>query len=132
MGGKKNPTNLELEKLVEKAGVTVSVLATPDQVVCDDEWTEEREQLAQELLRKDTSSIPEFWQRKYEHEAAKNWDKFYKRNTTNFYKDRYGISICGYTWSCCRYGSHSALLCSICVSEQALLAPGVHRPGCQA
>lgn len=25
---------------------------------------------------------------KYEKEAAKNWDKFYKRNSTNFYKDR--------------------------------------------
>ncbi|GAB9469792.1 hypothetical protein Gpo141_00007059 [Globisporangium polare] len=93
MGGKTNPTNLELEELVEKAGVTVSVLATPDQVVCDDEWTEEREHLAQELLQKDTSSIPEFWQRKYEHEAAKNWDKFYKRNTTNFYKDRHYLRL---------------------------------------
>lgn len=89
MSGNKNPTNLELEKLVEKAGVKVSVLETPDQIVCDDEWTEERELLAQQHLSKDNSTIPEFWQTKYEREAAKNWDKFYKRNTTNFYKDRY-------------------------------------------
>lgn len=86
--GAANPTNAELQALVQQAGVTVSVLATPDQVVCDDEWTPERERLAQEHLRRDTSSIPDFWQRKYETEAAKNWDKFYKRNSTNFYKDR--------------------------------------------
>lgn len=31
---------------------------------------------------------------KYDREAAKNWDKFYKRNSTNFYKDRYVLSLC--------------------------------------
>lgn len=93
--GAKNPTNAELQALVEKAGVSVSVLATPEQVVCDDEWTPERERLAQEHLRRDTSTIPEFWQHKYEAEAARNWDKFYKRNSTNFYKDRYVCCLCG-------------------------------------
>ncbi|KAJ2786086.1 hypothetical protein H4R18_000118 [Coemansia javaensis] len=44
---------------------------------------------AQEVLARDTSTVPEFWQNKYRDEAAKNWDKFYNRNATNFYKDRH-------------------------------------------
>ncbi|KAJ2850373.1 hypothetical protein IWW36_001925 [Coemansia brasiliensis] len=44
---------------------------------------------AQETLAKDTSTVPEFWQNKYRTEAAKNWDKFYNRNATNFFKDRH-------------------------------------------
>ncbi|KAJ1816897.1 hypothetical protein LPJ75_001876, partial [Coemansia sp. RSA 2598] len=41
------------------------------------------------ILAKDTSVVPEFWQKKYRNEASKNWDKFYNRNTTNFFKDRH-------------------------------------------
>lgn len=33
--------------------------------------------------------VPRFWADKYAKEAAKNWDKFYKRNKTNFYRDRH-------------------------------------------
>ncbi|KAJ1644643.1 hypothetical protein J3B02_004564 [Coemansia erecta] len=44
---------------------------------------------AKEILAKDTSVVPEFWQKKYRNEASKNWDKFYNRNTTNFFKDRH-------------------------------------------
>ena len=33
--------------------------------------------------------VSEFKQMKLEQEAAKNWDKFYKRNETRFYKDRH-------------------------------------------
>ncbi|RLN92194.1 hypothetical protein BBJ28_00014617 [Nothophytophthora sp. Chile5] len=88
--GERNPTNKALEALVEKAGVAKHVLEDPERIVCDDVWTEERARLARELLSKDTSTIPEFWQKKYEQEAAKSWDKFYKRNSTNFYKDRSG------------------------------------------
>ncbi|KAI9906839.1 hypothetical protein PsorP6_002810 [Peronosclerospora sorghi] len=105
MSGNKNPMNNKLEELVEKAGVA------KHQVVCDDLWTEEREKLAQEHLSQDRSTIPAFWQRastrasdqkhvircvaadKYENEAAKNWDKFYKRNATNFYKDRHYLHL---------------------------------------
>ncbi|KAI9913271.1 hypothetical protein PsorP6_004954 [Peronosclerospora sorghi] len=93
MSGNKNPMTTKLEELVEKAGVAKQVLDL-EQVVCDDLWTEEREKLAQEHLSQDKSTIPAFWQHKYENEAAKNWDTFYKRNATNFYKDRHI-----YTWS---------------------------------
>ncbi|KAF1775987.1 S-adenosyl-L-methionine-dependent methyltransferase [Phytophthora cactorum] len=111
-----NPTNQKLEELVERAGVDKHVLEDPDRVVCDDVWTEERERLAREHLSQDKSTIPEFWQsafigngmvcmesvadcvavcgnRKYEKEAAKSWDKFYKRNSTNFYKDRHYLHL---------------------------------------
>lgn len=38
------------------------------------------------------SGVPQFWAKKYAEEADKNWDKFYKRNSTNFYKDRHWTS----------------------------------------
>lgn len=33
--------------------------------------------------------VSKFWAAKYGREAAKNWDKFYKRNKTNFFKARH-------------------------------------------
>ena len=33
--------------------------------------------------------VSEFKQKKLEKEAQKNWDLFYKRNATNFFKDRH-------------------------------------------
>lgn len=33
--------------------------------------------------------VSDFKQMKLEKEAQKNWDLFYKRNTTNFFKDRH-------------------------------------------
>lgn len=33
--------------------------------------------------------VPKFWANKYAKEASKNWNAFYKRNQTNFYKDRH-------------------------------------------
>ncbi|XP_070566837.1 tRNA N(3)-cytidine methyltransferase METTL6-like [Ptychodera flava] len=46
---------------------------------------------AEELkkLEKDTNLVSDFKQNKLEKEAQKNWDLFYKRNSTNFYKDRH-------------------------------------------
>ena len=43
-----------------------------------------------ELLEKQNSRlVPQFRANKLELEAQKNWDLFYKRNTTNFFKDRH-------------------------------------------
>ena len=42
-----------------------------------------------ERLQKDKTLVPEFKQNKLEKEAEKNWDLFYKRNTTKFFKDRH-------------------------------------------
>ncbi|OQR97061.1 methyltransferase domain-containing protein [Achlya hypogyna] len=83
--------NKKIEEVVAKAGV--AILQDDDALIVDDEWTPEREALAQELLSQDKKVVPPFWQEKYEREAAKSWDLFYKRNTTNFYKDRHYLHL---------------------------------------
>ncbi|KAG7336267.1 hypothetical protein KOW79_000960 [Hemibagrus wyckioides] len=40
-------------------------------------------------LKKDQVLVSEFKQQKLEIDAQKNWDLFYKRNSTNFFKDRH-------------------------------------------
>ena len=47
--------------------------------------TEEEEK----KLEKDTKLVPDFKKNKLEQDAKKNWDLFYRRNKTNFFKDRY-------------------------------------------
>ncbi|ESO82096.1 hypothetical protein LOTGIDRAFT_223580 [Lottia gigantea] len=42
-----------------------------------------------EKLQNDTQLVTDFKQNKFEKEAQKNWDLFYKRNTTKFFKDRH-------------------------------------------
>ncbi|XP_019392160.1 PREDICTED: methyltransferase-like protein 6 isoform X2 [Crocodylus porosus] len=42
-----------------------------------------------EKLARDQTLISDFKQSKLEKEAQKNWDLFYKRNSTNFFKDRH-------------------------------------------
>ncbi|KND00037.1 uncharacterized protein SPPG_04381 [Spizellomyces punctatus DAOM BR117] len=51
--------------------------------------TANREARAKEILSKDTKKVPEFQYQKLMNETARNWDLFYKRNTTNFFKDRH-------------------------------------------
>ena len=41
-----------------------------------------------EVLESDKECVSDFKRNKLETEARKNWDLFYKRNTTNFFKDR--------------------------------------------
>ncbi|PXF41976.1 Methyltransferase-like protein 6 [Gracilariopsis chorda] len=38
------------------------------------------------------SGVSPFWAQKYSNDASKNWEKFYKRNSTNFFKDRHWTS----------------------------------------
>ena len=45
-----------------------------------------------EHLEKDNEILSDFKRNKLEHEAKKNWDLFYKRNSTNFFKDRHWIT----------------------------------------
>ena len=52
-------------------------------------------QLTQEetdKLKKDTELVSDFKRNKLELEAKKNWDLFYKRNSTHFFKDRHWIT----------------------------------------
>lgn len=43
----------------------------------------------EEKLKRDQALVSDFKQQKLEQEAQKNWDLFYKRNSTNFFKDRH-------------------------------------------
>ena len=54
----------------------------------------------QAKIDKDIVFVPEFKRNKLEKDAQKNWDLFYKRNTTKFFKDRHWTSreftdLCG-------------------------------------
>lgn len=40
-------------------------------------------------LADNSKVVSDFRQKKLEQEAQKNWDLFYKRNATNFFKDRH-------------------------------------------
>ncbi|XP_013371134.1 PREDICTED: methyltransferase-like protein 6 isoform X3 [Chinchilla lanigera] len=42
-----------------------------------------------EKLKSDQALVSDFKQQKLENEAQKNWDLFYKRNSTNFFKNRH-------------------------------------------
>ncbi|XP_055964199.1 tRNA N(3)-methylcytidine methyltransferase METTL6-like [Sorex fumeus] len=43
----------------------------------------------EEKLKRDQIVVSDFKQQKLEKEVQKNWDLFYKRNSTNFFKDRH-------------------------------------------
>lgn len=43
----------------------------------------------EEKLKRHQTLVSDFKQQKLEKEAQKNWDLFYKRNSTNFFKDRH-------------------------------------------
>ena len=43
-------------------------------------------------LHRDTQVVSDFKRNKLEAEAKRNWDLFYKRNQTNFFKDRHWIT----------------------------------------
>ena len=43
-------------------------------------------------LEKDSVPVSDFKRNKLEQEAKKNWDLFYKRNSTHFFKDRHWVT----------------------------------------
>ena len=43
-------------------------------------------------LHRDIQLVSDFKRNKLEAEAKRNWDLFYKRNQTNFFKDRHWIT----------------------------------------
>jgi hypothetical protein len=51
------------------------------------EWSEEMEENAKKIIQENTEVITD----KFIDLQARNWDKFYKHNTTNFFKDRHYI-----------------------------------------
>lgn len=72
------------------------ILSNPELLWIDDEWTEERTAEAQQALleQKSNGAAPnDFWINKYKTSGAKYWHEFYKRNKTNFYKDRHYLQV---------------------------------------
>ncbi|KAI9280860.1 S-adenosyl-L-methionine-dependent methyltransferase [Umbelopsis sp. AD052] len=55
------------------------------------ERLESHAQRAKEAIQNDQKIVPPFWINKYKKDASRNWDIFYKRNTTKFFKDRYWL-----------------------------------------
>lgn len=53
------------------------------------EWTQEMQDQIETVINSDSSKPTDFWYQKYEKDSRKNWDIFYKHNTTNFFKNRY-------------------------------------------
>ena len=65
-----------------------------------------------ERLAKDRVLVSDFKQLKLEKEAQKNWDLFYKRNSTNFFKDRHWTTREFQELKACREVSSMHFLCN--------------------
>lgn len=52
------------------------------------EFNEEIKEQAEKQIQEDDSKLSEQLYEKYDKEAAKIWDKFYKQHKNNFFKDR--------------------------------------------
>ena len=59
----------------------------------EDSWDSLRVQQAEERILKQGPPLNPYWRQKYESQANKYWHDFYKRNTTNFYKDRHYLHV---------------------------------------
>ena len=46
---------------------------------------------AKQIIEEDKTELTPFWYKKYEKDAPKNWDIFYRHNKDNFFKDRHYI-----------------------------------------
>lgn len=77
----KNPK--ECADLRNKESESISSVLGQDTKTTSRVLTEEMDKLDGEVL------VSDFKQIKLEKEAQKNWDLFYKRNSTNFFKDRH-------------------------------------------
>ena len=55
------------------------------------EWTQEHEDEAKSIINEDSETLDDRIYTKYEDNAHKFWDIFFKQNGRNFYKDRHYI-----------------------------------------
>ena len=57
------------------------------------EWNEDMTRGAEEIIAKEAApKLTEMGIKRLEIDARRNWDIFYKQNTTNFYKDRHYLA----------------------------------------
>lgn len=81
-----------IEKCEVDHAQTVKFKSKNETFPCGQATTSTARHLTQEDLDRLSSErtlVSDFKQMKIEKEAQKNWDLFYKRNTTNFFKDRH-------------------------------------------
>jgi SAM-dependent methyltransferase len=52
-------------------------------------WDVAREELAKEVLKTDTTVLPPQLQKKFKAETAAQWERFYRHNKNNFFKNRH-------------------------------------------
>jgi hypothetical protein len=45
------------------------------------------EEEVNQVIAQDDKALPEFWRNKYEEDARRSWDVFYRINRNNFFKD---------------------------------------------
>ena len=69
------------------------ILNDPECVWSEDVWQDEDTLDAEQRIRNQGDVLPAFWKNEYETMANKYWHKFYRRNTTNFYKDRHYLHV---------------------------------------
>lgn len=62
---------------------------TPESKIKFFQCTEDFLKEAEEIIEENETKCTEFTKQKLEKEAGWNWNKFYQRNTTNFFKDRH-------------------------------------------
>lgn len=61
--------------------------------------------------------VSDFKQTKLERDAQKNWDLFYKRNSTHFFKDRHWTTREFEELQACREVSHQFCVLCVCVYD---------------
>jgi len=61
----------------------------PDHFVSDEPCDKESKDDLDKILKSQPETVTEFWKNKYEEDAGRNWDLFYKRNESRFFKDRH-------------------------------------------
>ena len=70
-----------------------NILEHPDLLWTDDLWDKSRVEDAKRRIELQGASVTLFWKKKYEDRANIYWNSFYKRNKTNFYKDRHYLHV---------------------------------------
>ena len=62
-----------------------------DEYIHDFEWTPEMEENAKKIIDENPETLDEIYLKEHLDVQNKNWEKFYKFNKTNFFKDRHYI-----------------------------------------
>lgn len=70
-----------------------NILEHPDLLWTEDLWDEFRVQDAKRRIENQGAPVALFWRKKYEDRANSYWNNFYKRNKSNFYKDRHYLHV---------------------------------------